>query len=297
ALKAAHIGVSLSQAEASVAAPFTSSIEDISCILYLILEGRCALVTSFAVFKYMALYSLIQFFSVLILYTDHSIMGDMQFLFIDLIITTVLAVTMGRQGPRDKLSAKRPMGSLVCVNNLIPLILQIVLCGAIQLGALYYLKLQPWYEPLPPGKEEVVVCWENTVTFCVSSFQYLILALVFSKGRPYRESLICNFWLLVSSLTLTCFITWLLVFPSKKVADFFEVLYAIHHTHEQRLFRYQLLIFPVVHLILAIFVETCVAESRWLKKIAHFVTWKKKPRNKYKLLLKETNFPELLQLT
>lgn len=32
-------------------------------------EGRCALVTSFALFKYMALYSLIQFASVLILYT------------------------------------------------------------------------------------------------------------------------------------------------------------------------------------------------------------------------------------
>lgn len=32
-------------------------------------EGRCSLVTSFGVFKYMALYSLIQFASVLILYT------------------------------------------------------------------------------------------------------------------------------------------------------------------------------------------------------------------------------------
>jgi cation-transporting ATPase 13A2 len=68
ALKAAHVGVSLSQAEASVAAPFTSAIQDISCIVHLILEGRCALVTSFAVFKYMALYSLIQFTTVLILY-------------------------------------------------------------------------------------------------------------------------------------------------------------------------------------------------------------------------------------
>lgn len=32
-------------------------------------EGRCSLVTSFGLFKYMALYSLIQFASVLILYT------------------------------------------------------------------------------------------------------------------------------------------------------------------------------------------------------------------------------------
>jgi magnesium-transporting ATPase (P-type) len=36
--------------------------------LKLIQEGRCALVTSFGVFKYMTLYSLIQFATVLILY-------------------------------------------------------------------------------------------------------------------------------------------------------------------------------------------------------------------------------------
>jgi P-type E1-E2 ATPase len=68
ALKAAHIGISLSEAEASVAAPFTSRVANITCVLKLIQEGRCALVTSFGVFKYMALYSLIQFFTVLILY-------------------------------------------------------------------------------------------------------------------------------------------------------------------------------------------------------------------------------------
>lgn len=32
-------------------------------------EGRCSLITSFSLFRYMALYSLVQFCSVLILYT------------------------------------------------------------------------------------------------------------------------------------------------------------------------------------------------------------------------------------
>lgn len=69
ALKAAHIGISLSQAEASVAAPFTSKDQNITCVKYLALEGRCALVTSFGLFKYMTLYSLIQFCTILILYS------------------------------------------------------------------------------------------------------------------------------------------------------------------------------------------------------------------------------------
>ena len=53
ALKAADVGVSLSEAEASVAAPFTSQTPDISCVVEIIKEGRAALVTSFSCFKYM----------------------------------------------------------------------------------------------------------------------------------------------------------------------------------------------------------------------------------------------------
>lgn len=60
ALKAADVGLSLSEAEASVAAPFTSRVADISCFLDVLKEGRAALVTSFSCFKFMALYSIIQ---------------------------------------------------------------------------------------------------------------------------------------------------------------------------------------------------------------------------------------------
>ena len=53
ALKAADVGLSLSEAEASVAAPFTSRNPDIGCMVEVIKEGRAALVTSFSCFKYM----------------------------------------------------------------------------------------------------------------------------------------------------------------------------------------------------------------------------------------------------
>ena len=78
ALKAAQVGISLSEAEASVAAPFTSKVADITCVPIIIKEGRCALVTSFGVFKYMALYSMVQFISVLLLYSLQTNLGDNQ---------------------------------------------------------------------------------------------------------------------------------------------------------------------------------------------------------------------------
>ncbi|KAG7226888.1 hypothetical protein INR49_022183 [Caranx melampygus] len=99
ALRAADVGVSLSEAEASVASPFTSKTEDISCVPLLIREGRCSLVTSFSLFRYMALYSLIQFCSVLILYTVKTGLADMQFLFSDIALVTLLAIVMGKGGP------------------------------------------------------------------------------------------------------------------------------------------------------------------------------------------------------
>lgn len=78
ALKAANVGISLSEAEASVAAPFTSRIFDIRCVPEVIREGRAALVTSFSCFKYMSLYSAIQFCSVSFLYASASNLGDFQ---------------------------------------------------------------------------------------------------------------------------------------------------------------------------------------------------------------------------
>lgn len=68
ALKTAHTGISLSEAEASVASPFTSKKANIECVPTVIAQGRAALVTSFGIFKYMACYSLTQFVSVCLLY-------------------------------------------------------------------------------------------------------------------------------------------------------------------------------------------------------------------------------------
>lgn len=59
ALKAAAVGISLSETEASVAAPLTATSGNIECVLDVIKEGRAALVTSFTCFKFIALYSMI----------------------------------------------------------------------------------------------------------------------------------------------------------------------------------------------------------------------------------------------
>lgn len=194
ALKAADVGISLSQAEASVVSPFTSSMASIECVPTVIREGRCSLDTSFSVFKYMALYSLTQFISVLILYTINTNLGDLQFLAIDLVITTTVAVLMSRTGPARTLVRARPPGALLSVPVLGSLLLQVALVAGIQLGGYFLVIAQPWFVPLNrtvPAPDNLPN-YENTVVFSLSGFQYLILAAAVSKGAPFRQPLYTN---------------------------------------------------------------------------------------------------------
>ena len=92
ALKQADAGVSLSEAEASIAAPFTSQIQDISCVITLLREGRAALTTTFQAFKFIELYSMVQFFSVTILYLSGRNLTDNQFLYIDIGVLVPLCI-------------------------------------------------------------------------------------------------------------------------------------------------------------------------------------------------------------
>ena len=59
ALKAADIGVSLGQAEASIAAPFTSKSDSIECCISVIREGKASVATMIQSFKATEIYSMI----------------------------------------------------------------------------------------------------------------------------------------------------------------------------------------------------------------------------------------------
>ncbi|NXA26080.1 AT132 ATPase, partial [Ibidorhyncha struthersii] len=215
ALKAADVGISLSEAEASVASPFTSRLANIACVPTVIREGRCSLVTSFGVFKYMALYSLVQFVSVLLLYTINTNLSDFQFLFFDLIITTTVAVLMGRTGPAQELGVERPQGALISVLVLGSLLLQTALLITVQVLSYFITVSQSWYVPLNSTvtAPQNLPNYENTVLFCVTGFQYLILAVAMSKGYPFREPLYTNVLFLVVLILLFGLMIWLTLYP------------------------------------------------------------------------------------
>lgn len=195
ALKAANSGISLSNAEASVASPFTSKNPNIECVPTVIREGRAALVTSFGVIKFICMYSMIQFISVLVLYTVNAGITDLEFLYIDLGLATLMAFVFSRTQPYPDLYKKPPQNKLIAVRPIGSLLGHMLIIGAVQLLTFLYTRTQVWFEAYEDSEnkdEKNFTSYENTAIFLVSMFQYITAAVIFSKGAPYRRSIFSN---------------------------------------------------------------------------------------------------------
>ncbi|KAL7631895.1 UNVERIFIED_CONTAM: hypothetical protein RMT77_017795 [Armadillidium vulgare] len=294
ALKAAHVGISLSEAEASVAAPFTSRVPNITCVPNVICEGRGALTTNFSVFKYMALYSIIQFVSILILYTACTNLSDPQFLYIDLFIVTLIAIFMGHTKPNYTLVPERPLSNLIGSVNMFSILSQIFFVIATQILAYYYLKIQPWYDKpndcSDPNSDNEVKTWETNVIFCVSSFQYLALAVIYSPGHPFRKSFFTNIWLTITLVVLFLTTSWLLLYPFWFVGMIMQLL--SFPSDPLYVFRGTLFLIAILHFVAGWSLEYFVAGSTALKRVFQFIWCKKRPKNLYKRVKLQINEDE-----
>lgn len=73
-------GVSLCEAEASVAAPMTSKQQSITSMISVVAEGRCALLATYQIFQFIVGYAMAQAFATNLMYTHALQMGNYQYL-------------------------------------------------------------------------------------------------------------------------------------------------------------------------------------------------------------------------
>ncbi|KTF75032.1 hypothetical protein cypCar_00039589 [Cyprinus carpio] len=175
----------------------------------------------------MALYSLIQFASVLILYTEKTNLGDLQFLFFDLFLVTVLAIVMGRGGPSDELHPQRPAASLLSLPVLSSLLLHTVLLILAQVSALLITVSQDWYVPLNSTVTGAANLpnMENTSIFALSGFQYIIMSIVITKGYPYKKPLCYNFLFVGALMVFFALMSWLFLFRHTIIHQLLQLYY------------------------------------------------------------------------
>lgn len=300
ALKRANAGVSLSETEASVASPFTSKVPNISCVVNVVKEGRCALVTSFNIFKYMALYSMIEYSSVLLLYSTGANLGDLQYLYIDLFTIMPLAITMSRTEPSGDLVARRPLGRLVHPIVLLSLVTQVLVQTGFQVLIFFYVRSLPEYEPLAyfvrkfhvDNPDHAIVSYETTALFTYSSYQYVMIALVFSVGRPFRKPFYTNVLLMLSCICLLALTSVLTIRPATALQTPFQIL-GVGDTH------YYYVFFGLLfcNLLVSSFIDNCILEMRCVQRVLRRLQGATENQSKYRKLKDDLKYFERLEVS
>ncbi|XP_069170169.1 probable cation-transporting ATPase 13A4 isoform X1 [Procambarus clarkii] len=207
ALKVANAGISLSSAEASVAAPFTSRKENIACVPILICEGRATLVSIFAAFKYNVVSCFGALICVMFHFSINTEPSDMQYMIQDLLLITIPSLVMGNTGAPAYLTPSPPTQRILSFLPLASMFSFLILQALMYWAMLAYVRAQTWFEPFvykeytwPP-----VPSYENTTLIILNYFSVIIGVIVYSHSAPYRKPIFTNYLLTVYLLVTTIF--------------------------------------------------------------------------------------------
>nr|XP_060623236.1 probable cation-transporting ATPase 13A5 [Anolis sagrei ordinatus] len=280
ALKMAHAGISLSDQEASVASPFTSQTPNIECVPELIRQGRAALVSSFAVFKYLILYGMLNCIACCLLYWQMQLLGNYQFLLQDG-IAMVACLTMSLTQAHPRLAPFRPSGRLISPPLLASIIFSILSALVIQTCGFIFVKQQPWYaevrsySPCPSGNHSSegtlavghpVLSYEDTTIYHLCCLDCCILAFIFCKGRPFRKPVYTNY-------VFSCLMSiWFGISVFILFADTDVVYKGLQLLCIPTLWRVWILVMMAVRFAVSFFVEDALLENHrlWLWVKARF---------------------------
>ncbi|KAJ8577303.1 hypothetical protein ON010_g1907 [Phytophthora cinnamomi] len=254
ALKAAHVGLALSSAEASIVAPFTSKAKAILDVPVLLREGRCALTTSFQSFKFMCLYPIVQLGMVVVLAQvgadagTEVILTNNQYVWDDMGIVLGLSIAMLYTGPTLRLSSEKPPNTLFSVSIVASILGQVFIFVAGFASAFAVLHHEDsWFCSVKnalvyvndPNATESSNCavfkdydmealeysYEDTTTWLFVHFSYIVVAIAFNvlKDRfrlPFYTNRIFT-TLVISALGVNL---WFLLDTSGVINNTFQVM-------------------------------------------------------------------------
>ena len=213
ALRTAHVSVSLSEGEASIAGHFNSRINDVSCVFELLIEGKCSLSTSMCTFKFMMLYSIIQFFCLILMMVYNTYLNDYQFFFIDILLVFPLEFFLAIQKPSSDLTYHYVNSNLFSFPILTSVITHSIIELAFQLGSFYILRHYfPWNHHCGFDEDDWPnSCHANTILFLISLYQFFAIALSFIVTKPFKKDLYTNWPYLIYLAVFYFYFIWLTV--------------------------------------------------------------------------------------
>ena len=224
ALRSAHVGLALSEAEASLVAPFSTASKSLKCVGRLVKMGRCCLQTATA--------STLWYVFVGVTYTPakvylavqprHAYISEWGLIYASLIIPLGVTALDIFCKPRLELANIRPTSGIFTARSItmvaIPTIIYIA--GFFTINAILY--HQPWYDPCDTSRDGIGIkdywyFWSDnydiTVWLCLFLFYYPLAGYVLSFGYKFRRHVWQNIPLTLYT-AFSCFVSlWLLLAP------------------------------------------------------------------------------------
>ncbi|KAJ1799992.1 hypothetical protein LPJ59_001435 [Coemansia sp. RSA 2399] len=232
ALRAAHVGIALSDAEASIVSPFSSSDRSIMSCVQLLIESRAGLATSFANFAALICYGQVMSGMVKMASFYFAIsLTENLWMLIDGAVATGMMLTISLSGPAKWLAPSRPtsrilgpqmlasVGGTVFINWLF--------------GAMVYVWLfqQDWFRCNEHSTAEVDPNqwwllgdnYEAAILSFTSAFQFINNGLLVNYGYRFRAAWYKNYALLVVWAFLITFVSYMLLADPNRVGCAFRL--------------------------------------------------------------------------
>lgn len=112
-----------------------------------------------------------------------------------------------------------------------------------------------WFTPFVPTSNTGYTCYENYSVFCLSMFQYITTAIVFSRGKPYRRAIYTNGAFLFSILVSTAICIYITVYPANWIINALELV--LPPVYDWRLI---ILALALANFFISLFIEGFVIE-------------------------------------
>eukprot|EP00873_Tetraselmis_striata_P045781 jgi/Tetstr1/466045/TSEL_010632.t1 len=217
ALRVAHAGMALSDAEASVVSPFTSKSKTCVNVVDLLREGKAALHTNLSSYKFLIMYG--QLFSVwkLTAFYYGVLPSMLCYLMVDVIAVVGLTYALTCARPTAKLNPERPTSSLFSPTTLASVLGNLIINLAFYFGVNMWIPNLAGYMRWPSEVSNGGTWWvngdnwESTGIYWTIYFQFITSAYIFGFGAQYKQFVVKN-WVLTLFYAVLFFIgSWVLL--------------------------------------------------------------------------------------
>ncbi|KAG2225949.1 hypothetical protein INT45_006645 [Circinella minor] len=224
ALRAAHVGIAMSDAEASIVSPFSTSVRSVRSCVELLLQGRAALATSITGYKYLIMYGQVMMMMKIFTFYFSVTMSQYVWIAIDVFITVFLTWAVTQSKAADRLNEERPTARLLGPQTMASCLGLCAINWIFLSGTFKFLYSQEFFRchEFDSNAADLSKWWlladnyEGELLALICLFMFINNAAVFSFGHKFRQPIYKNYPLIfLWALYLAIVSYWMIGEPNQ----------------------------------------------------------------------------------